>query len=221
MSNTIMVKTPYQKVFFTPFTVSIKLLLKECWDSNLEWDEEFSKEFKSRILSFLKDVDYLKSFTLQRWFQFDNTCSSVQLCVFGDASTSAYVACAYLYFFKFNKVHSVLLCSKSRLVKKGQHTVPRLELLAAILVTRLSVFVQAQLPSGFISKVNHFSDSSIVLNWIHGSKKALPTFVENRITEINKKTSTKSWRHVKSLDNPADIGTRHNKSVDWLQSDLW
>lgn len=37
----------------------------------------------------------------------------------------------------------------------------------------------------------------------------LKTFVGNRVSQILSVASAKQWKHVKSLENPADLGSRH------------
>ena len=51
-------------------------------------------------------------------------------------------------------------------------------------------------------------------------------FVANRAAEIAEKSSMDQWRHVKGVENPADIGTRgmfieRFKESGWLNGPLW
>ena len=103
--------------------------------------------------------------------------TEVTLHMFTDASLCAYGAVAYLQ----QGTQSAILISKSRTAPLKQHTLPILELMAAVLRTRLYSFIFT-----FIT-VNHsvhfWSDNQIILSWI-ASKKTLKSFVSNCINEL-------------------------------------
>ena len=74
--------------------------------------------------------------------------------------------------------------SKTRLDLNKQITIPRLELLAATIGVRCIKFVQEELQLE-LSQKHKWVDSQCLINWIN-SKRALGTFVENRVKERNK-----------------------------------
>ena len=74
-----------------------------------------------------------------------------------------------------------LIFSKTRLVSDKQITIPRLELLAATIGVRCKKVVQKELQLELTQK-HIWIDSQCVINWIN-SKRALGTFVENRVKE--------------------------------------
>ncbi|XP_074041815.1 uncharacterized protein [Leptinotarsa decemlineata] len=47
------------------------------------------------------------------------------------------------------------------------------------------------------------------------------TFVGNRISEIQKLTSIKMWRHVAGTDNPADLISRGKYASEIIHNSLW
>ena len=111
-----------------------------------------------------------------------------------------------------------LIFSKTRLVPNKQITIPRLELLAATIGVRSIKFVQKELKLELTQK-HIWIDSQCVINWIN-SKRALGTFVENRVKEI------KQGRHLKvhyisTTENPADIASRGIRSIELKNSKLW
>lgn len=67
----------------------------------------------------------------------------------------------------------------------------------------------------------YWSDSSIVLGWLHASFKTLKTFVANRISEICELTDSHSWRHVPTSLNPADLISRGVNPIDIKHNELW
>ena len=72
-----------------------------------------------------------------------------------------------------------------------------------------------------------WSDSQIVLYWIHSSKR-LPQFVSHRVTEIQQSAPSTSWRYCPTSDNPADLLTRgltdeqFNANINlWMHGPTW
>ena len=96
--------------------------------------------------------------------------------------------------------------AKSRVAPLKLLTLPRLELTATLVATRLLCFVldtlSLQDPPVYI-----WSDSQIVLHWVQ-SKKQLPAFVQRRVSEMKSQHPTASWRYCLTLKNPADLLTR-------------
>lgn len=66
-----------------------------------------------------------------------------------------------------------------------------------------------------------WSDSTIVLNWINSPSYTHPTFVANRIAEIQSGTNSADWRHVRSHDNPADFVSRGQIPMEFKDNTLW
>ncbi|GFS66878.1 integrase catalytic domain-containing protein [Trichonephila clavipes] len=67
-----------------------------------------------------------------------------------------------------------------------------------------------------------WSDSTIVLGWIHKEPNLLKIFVENRVAPIQHLINAEQWHHVFSEQNPADLVSRgldpsslHNSSLRW------
>ena len=128
-----------------------------------------------------------------------------QLLVFCDASKCAYAAAVYLRQELQEKGCKVdLIFSKTRLVPNKQITIPRLELLAATIGVRCITFVQKELKLELTQK-HIWIDSQCVINWIN-SKRALGTFVENRVKEIKQDKHLKV-HYISTTENPADIAS--------------
>ena len=85
-----------------------------------------------------------------------------ELYVFCNASQEAYGAVAYLRKVGGDSATSDIIYCKARVAPVKAITIPRLELLAAALGTRLIKFLKAQLPIALYSMHLH-SDSSCVL----------------------------------------------------------
>ena len=91
---------------------------------------------------------------------------------FGDASERAYAACAYLVCQREDGTSSSLIASKTRVAPLKDTTMPRLELLAASILSRLIGQVKSGLEKVVtIEKVVCLTDAEIVLNWIQRPEK--------------------------------------------------
>ena len=134
---------------------------------------------------------------------------------FADASQKAYGAIIFLV--DSNQVSFVL--AKTRVAPLKQLTLPRLELMAALVASRLTQFALSHL-SIQDSPVFIWSDSQIVLHWVNSTKQ-LPTFVRNRVTEIRNNLPNANWRYCPTLANPADLLSRGTTTQALLSSRLW
>ena len=152
--------------------------------------------------------------------------SNIELIGFCDASKSAYAAAVYLKSTYNSVVHCNLLISKSRVAPMKSLTIPRLELLGAVLLVRLMSTVKSCLSNWNITNVSYFSDSMNVIYWIRGSKK-WNLFVSKRLEEIYGLSSKSQWNYCKSQENPADLPTRGvpmNELLEikeWFHGPLW
>ena len=86
------------------------------------------------------------------------------------------------------------------------NTIPKKELQAAVYGIRLRKQILNE-HDVKIDKIYHWINSSTVLQWLKAVHKKQQVFVENRAAEILECSSMDQWRHVKGVENPADIGT--------------
>ena len=90
-------------------------------------------------------------------------------------------------------------------------TIPRLELLACLLLSKLEVSVRKAVEVEVeIGSVTSWSDSEVALYWIRGLRKEWKQWVENRVTKIRSLFGTECWRFIPGAVNAADLATRHN-----------
>ncbi|XP_026317746.1 uncharacterized protein LOC113228607 [Hyposmocoma kahamanoa] len=177
-----------------------------------------------KIRKELEDINQIK---IPRWFGSSRN-ESIELHGFCDASTKAY-ACVNSISCKNNKQPRnsnqqpsiVIAAAKARLVPvKKTVTLPRLELTACLLLSKLMKTVQDSL-SGHHITVFGWTDSTAALGWLQGDPNRWKAFVANRVQQITVVMPAECWQHVKSGDNPADCASR-GISVDQLkQHPLW
>ncbi|GFT43606.1 uncharacterized protein TNCV_3362401 [Trichonephila clavipes] len=72
-----------------------------------------------------------------------------------------------------------------------------------------------------ITVVHFWSDSSIVISWIHRESRELKTFVANRVSKINQLSSREQWHHIASEQNPADVLSRGLLPEELRDDSLW
>lgn len=191
----------------------VKTLLQEVWRSKTEWDEEISPVLSSKWrqwIDVLPSVQHIKipRCYLQVFSDYNNT--DINLHTFVDASKDGYAAVCYLRLLKGNKVTCSLVGSKTRVAPLKITSVPRLELMAALIGARYSKYI-CDNHEIKISKKIFWSDSKTVLSWINSDHRKYSQFVAFRITEILELTSTKDWRYTPSKQNVADEATKWSR----------
>ena len=148
-----------------------------------------------------------------------STCSLQGFC---DASTGAYAAVVYLKIIAGTEVSVKFVASKTRVSPVNKQTIPRLELLAALLLAKLITAISDALePEITLSEFTCFTDSKISLYWIRGMDKEWRPFVQNRVNEIRRLLPVNTWRHCPGKENPADIPSRGVSPLELSGSTLW
>ena len=132
-----------------------KLIIQELWRRNLDWDDQLHSELKQRWEDWKKTLQDLPSMEIPRWYDIDFTNEQgPQLHVFADASNNAYGAVAYLRQAHDENVKCSFIFGKSRLapIKQNSLTVPKLELRAAKISSRIKLTILVEM-RGAISQI--------------------------------------------------------------------
>ena len=91
---------------------------------------------------------------------------------------------------------------------KSALTLPRLELIAATLETKVNKVITRELEGRLkINSVTYWTDFMIVLKYIASEVQRFATFVANRVAVIRQESDPGQWRHVRSELNPADYAS--------------
>ena len=145
---------------------------------------------------------------------------NTQLHIFSDASQQAYAAAAYIRVEVKDKVSAKLVMAKARVTPLKGLTIPRAELQAAVLASRLAKIIIKEHRIQFNS-TTFWIDAEIVLNWLKSNARRHLTFISHRIGEILESTNIEQWRWVPSKKNVADEATRDNYDSNLTSSSRW
>ena len=119
-------------------------------------------------------------------------------------------------------VHMKFVVAKTGVAPLKKQSIPRLELLSAVLLAWLMDAVRSSLtPELKLSAYHCFTDSRVVLGWIRNVEKAWKPFVQNRVSEIRNLLPVECWSHVPNHKNPADIPSRGAIPLELLVNKLW
>lgn len=118
---------------------------------------------------------------------------------------------------KNGDVHCSFLCGKSRVTPTKFQSVPRLELVAAVMAVQADKWLTKQLELHACNSI-FWTDSCVVLGSIRNETKRFKTFVANRLAKIHRHTTAAQWRYVDTKLNPADDASRGLSVPKFLKS---
>lgn len=194
--------------WIAPCVVKAKIIMQQLWMKGLSWDEVIPANLLHEWLSFQEEIKILEEIRIPRWVNTQSGVRKLELHGFCDASSKAYGAVVYLRVLDGeNSIHTHLLISKTKVAPLNTRSLPRLELCGAVILAKLLTYTKSVLPFDDIP-VFAWTDSTIALCWISGMPSRWKTFVANRVTEVQRLTNIKIWRHVPTKCNPADLASR-------------
>ena len=146
--------------------------------------------------------------------------TNIQIHGFCDSSERPYGACLYIRSKDNDKISCELLCSTSKVAPLKQLTIPRWELCAPTLLSKLykKAFHALNMK---VHESYLWTDPSNLLTWIQGPSNRWKTFVGNRVATIQEETASATWRHVPSQSNPVDLISRGVEPTTLSKSTLW
>jgi len=203
--------------FVSPYTIRARMLLQEMWMAGLTWDQELPDSLHTAATKWFNELPDLCRVKVPRSLKKPEQVVDSQLHVFVDASQAAYGAVAYLrHEYQSGDVSVRLVMSKAKVTPLQSISVPRLELMAA--VVGLHVAETAGEALGIPNdKWTFWSDSLDVLYWLRGHSCQFKPFVSNRVGLIQSTTNPVQWRYTPTKSNPADKlsrGLTADKLVD-------
>ena len=166
--------------------VLMKILFQQLCVDNVSWDEELAGKHAKLYLDWIEDLKRVETITLSRcvYSNVSGDVQSYELHGFGDASEKAYCAVVYFVCRTSTAVHVQLLAAKTRVTPLKALTIPRLELMSALMLAKLVDSVKKALAVQVTNlETRYWLDSISALYWIqnHGEWKQ---FVHHRVNQI-------------------------------------
>lgn len=209
--------------FLAPVTMFCKSLIQHLWTIGLGWDDPLPSAIHSRWMQYARELPMLSKISVERYVLVDKPDYSFEFHAFCDASQTGYAAVIYLKVISnTQEIQTFLIVSKSKLAPLKRVSVPRLELCAALLLSRLLHTVLGTfrlLISTY--KVFAWTDSTVVLHWLSSSPHRWKIFVANRVAQIQEVIPSHCWFYVPSLSNPADCASRGILPSQLVGHSLW
>ena len=86
-------------------------------------------------------------------------------------------------------------------------SIPRLELAAAVLSTKMSRLVKKEL--GFDDTSEYYwTDSQVVIGYLRNTQKIFEVFVAKQVQQIKESSDVLQWHYIPSKMNPAEYASR-------------
>ena len=204
--------------FISPITARIKTIFQVLCKNRCSWDENISSDIESIWNDFLADLKQIETLRVKRFafVQPKETILSISLHGFCDSSSRVYCGMVLIRVETTLCIRGNLLCAKIKVAPLKKLSIPRLELLGCVLLTKVLNDVLVALKGRvFIDSVYCWSDSEVALCWVKGKEKFWKPWVENRVVTIRNIIDKDSCYHISGVNNPADIPTRACKINDF------
>ena len=159
--------------FMSPVVIQFKILFQELCRSKLDWDQPLNGELLHKWQSLISDLRVGPPISIPRYFLNDihSEVKSYSLHGFCDASKDAYAAVVYLLIETTAGRYIRFVSSKTRVAPVHEQTIPRLELLSALLLARLMTSITNSLESVLpLLQPMCYTDSKVTLYWTLGAE---------------------------------------------------
>ena len=197
--------------FISPVTARIKAIFQVLCKNRCSWDENISSDIESIWNDFLADLKQIETLRVKRFafVQPKEIILSISLHGFCDSSSQVYCGMVYIRVETTLCIRVNFLCAKTKVAPLKKLSIPRLELLGCVLLSKVLKDVLVALKGRvFIDSVYCWSDSEVALCWVKGKEKCWKPWVENRVVSIRNIIDKDSWYHISGVNNPADIPTQ-------------
>ena len=206
----------------SPIMILGKIIFSDICQRKLGWDEQVPIDIERRWKLWIKGLNLQDHISVPRSVVEQ---SGAQLSLHGFSDASKKALCAVIYVvatYSDRRISQNLLTSKARVAPRNL-SIPRMELVAAQTLAKLSSNVIKALSSWSFTETILWTDSTTVLHWL-ADKGTWSTFVRNRVKLI-KELCNATWRHVPTDQNPSDLGTRRATPTKldefWLKGPTW
>ncbi|XP_033744340.1 uncharacterized protein LOC117330227 [Pecten maximus] len=207
--------------FLSPITIHGRILFREI-ATGTGWDEPIPTEQLEKWNVWTRSLEQLKDISIQRMFVplSLSTSDGVELHIYSDASEKAIATVAYVVTLHDGIYHTGFAAGKSKIAPVRGHTIPRLELCAAVMAVELAEFLCESLHIS-LQSVRYYSDSKVVLGYVNNKTRRFYTYVANRVERILRSCRADQWSYVNTRENPADLATRSSTKPEDFANSNW
>ena len=210
--------------FLSPVIIKFKILFQRLCQLKSDWDEMIPEELVGEWNGLISDLNLAAPVSIARSYisEINDPLTSATLYGFCDASIKAYAAVIYLVLKTGTESVVRFVAAKTRVAPLQGQTIPRLELLSALLLSRLILSVYKSLQHQVATlDMRCYTDSLVSLYWVRGRDKEWKPFVQNRVQGIRRNVPPELWFHCPGVINPADIPSRGLSMVELAVNQLW
>ena len=202
-------------------TIQIKIELRKLYkkELNLGWDDPLTFEQKQRWVELLLLLKRAETVEFKRCIKPPTAVGEPDLILFNDASVDAMCVMVYVRWkLQSGEYECVLWTAKTRVTPLRKGTVPRFEMISAVMGARARKVLGKHCKWKF-KRVIHILDSMCTLALLHNDTSALGEFMGNKVTEALEIAQPEEFFHTPSKENIADLGTRCNATIEDLAED--
>ena len=206
--------------FASPVAIIAELLYGEICLRKFGWNDILPEDIIKQWKAWIKLVGRMSAYTLPRC-AIGIKHKGIYLHWFPDASKNAICAAIYVTTTtKDGKGVQNLFVAISRIAPKNQ-TIPRLELVASLILAKLMAHITGALHRFTINRIVYWVNSMSVLYWLD-NKGTWLQYVRNKVKKIQE-LSKGEWKHVTTYQNPSDARTRGTTKITdmWLKGPQW
>lgn len=220
LSATMSVYDPFG--FLADFVLHAKIMIQHLWRAGTAWDETIPEPTYGRWRAWCGEIENIKRFSIPRCYSAKFVCADdLQLHIFADASEEAFAAVGYWRIVSDGRCELAFVAGKVKCAPLKKLSVPRLELQAAVLATRLYTTILECHPGLSLTRTVFWTDSRTVRHWITSINRRFRPFVACRVGEILESTSAECWRWVPTKLNVADDATRSSDRPKYDPDSRW
>lgn len=207
--------------FLAPVTIQGKLILKDLITSINGWDDPLNIQYLPKWESWKESLSQLQYVHIPRtYLKLPWSTTKKEVHIFSDASEQTIAAVAYLITSLPNETSQIgFVMGKAKIAPSSGHTIPRLELCAAVIATEIAETISYQLDIP-LESFKFYTDSKVVLGYIGNQTRRFHTYVSNRVEKIRRSSEPKQWRYIPTNLNPADCATRYIHAKD-IRNSVW
>ena len=195
----------------SPVTIKFRVDLQDLWAAGYSWDKVLPDNIQKKWVENLQVLNQLLSNEFERKLKPDNAIGKPEVHGFCDGGEQAYGAVIYLRWkLKNGNYRCTPIMVKSFVSPLKKKSIPRLELLGCLVLTRLYCTCAQALKFAHIEDCKRvlWTDSKTALSWIKTPARKFKPFVSARVAEIQENINVKAFKYTRSKENPADALTR-------------